>query len=206
MCLPRQAYSWRFNPYLLEDQAFKTHITTHISQFLETNDNGEVNDTILWETLKVHIRRQIISYEATLKKTKRGRLEEIEKELQTAEQVYRNLLLQSDHNTILKLKYEYNTILGDQIGNLLLKLKRKHFELGDKPQKLLARQLKGEQAKRAIHKIKSKSGEMLTYLKDINNRFREFYSEIYTSKSTATQEDFEQYFDSLHFPKLDTAF
>lgn len=47
---------------------------------------------------------------------------------------------------------------------------------------------------------------MLTDLKYINNRFREFYSEIYTSKSTATQEDFEQFFDSLHFPKLDTAF
>lgn len=81
----RQAYSWRFNPYLLEDQAFKTHITTHISLFIETNDNGEVNDATLWETLKAYIRGQIISYEATLKKTKRGRLEEIEKELQTAE-------------------------------------------------------------------------------------------------------------------------
>lgn len=69
-----------------------------------------------------------------------------------------------------------------------MKLKRRHFELGDKPQKLLARQLKGEQAKRAIYKIKSKSGKILTDLKDINECFKEFYSEIYTSKST--QEDF----------------
>lgn len=51
---------------------------------------------------------------------------------------------------------------------------------------------------------------MLTDLKDINYNFREFYSKIYTKiyqqKSTATQEDFEQFFDSLHFPRLDTAF
>lgn len=104
----------------------------------------------------------------------------------TAEQVYRNSLLQSDYNTILKLKYKYNTILEAQIGNLLLKLKQKHFELDDKPQKLFARQLNGEQTKRAIYKIKSKSGEMFTDLKDINNCFSEFYSEIYTSKSTGT--------------------
>ena len=74
LCSSRQAYSWRFNPYLLEDQDFKTHITMHISQILDTNDNGEVNDTTLWETLKVYIRGQIISYEATLKRTQRGRL------------------------------------------------------------------------------------------------------------------------------------
>jgi len=41
----------------------------HISQFLEISDNGEVNDSILWETLKVYNMGQIISYEATLKRT-----------------------------------------------------------------------------------------------------------------------------------------
>lgn len=154
----------------------------------------------------MYIRGQIISYAATLKRAKRGRLEEIEIEQQIAEQVYRNPLLQSDYNTILKLKYEYNSILGEQIGNMLLKFKRRHFELGDKPQNLVARQLKGEQTKWAIYKIKSKTGSMFTDLKDINERFKEFYTEIYTSKLTATQEDFDQFFDSLQFPKLDAAF
>lgn len=133
-------------------------------------------------------------------------MEKIKKELQVAEQVYRNSLLQSDYNTILKLKYEYDTILGAQIGNLLLKLKQNHLKLSDKPQKLLARQLKGEQTKQAIYKIKPKSGDMITNLKDINNCFKEFYFEIYTSKSTATQKDFDSFFNSLHFPKLDAAF
>lgn len=44
---PWQAYSWRFNPHLLKDQAFKTHITSQITQYLENNDNGEVKDTIV---------------------------------------------------------------------------------------------------------------------------------------------------------------
>lgn len=58
---------------------------------------------------------------------------------------------------------------------------------------------------KAIYKIKSKSGETLTDLKDINKCFEEFYSEIYTSTSTTTQEDLNQFFDSLLFPKLDVA-
>lgn len=37
-----------------------------------------------------------------------------------------------DSNNILKLKYEYNHILGESIDNLFLKLKQRHFELGVK--------------------------------------------------------------------------
>lgn len=83
-----------------------------------------------------YTRGQINSYKATLKRAKRGRLEVIEKELPAAEQAYRNSLLQSDSNNILKLKYEYNHILGESIDNLLLKLKQTHFELGVKPKKI----------------------------------------------------------------------
>ena len=49
------------------------------------------------------------------------------------------------YEEILKLKYEYNGIMCDQVNNLLLKLKQKHFEFRDEPGKLLARQLKGAQ-------------------------------------------------------------
>lgn len=84
LLFPRQAYSWRFNPSLLTDQTFKEYFTLHILQLLEINDNGEVNDSILWETLKVYIRGQIISYEATLKRNKQGRLDMIEKKLLAA--------------------------------------------------------------------------------------------------------------------------
>lgn len=81
LSLPRKTYSWRFNPSLLAGQDFNEYMKKHIAQFLETNDNGEVNDSILWETLKVYVRGLIISYEAKLKRAKRERLEMIEKEL-----------------------------------------------------------------------------------------------------------------------------
>lgn len=84
-------------------------------------------------------------------------------------------------------------------------MKQKHFEIGDKPDKLLARQLKGVQASRAIHSIKSKSGTLLTNPKDINTCFKDFYRELYTSNTTATQADLASFFDSLEMPKLSDA-
>lgn len=84
------------------------------------------------------------------------RLRDIEKMLPVLEEEYRSTLLQTDHNKILKLKYEYNTILNKHVSNILLKLKQKHFELGDKPEKLQASQLRGEQASQATLQVKEK--------------------------------------------------
>lgn len=66
----------------------------------------------------------------------------------------------------------------------------------------MARQLKGAQASHAIHKIKSKTGDLFTNHREINC-FKEFYSELYTAKSQATSADFVGFFDSLNLPKLD---
>lgn len=90
--------------------------------------------------------------------------------LETAYQISTSPL---EYNEIIvKFKYEYNCILGCQVNNSLLKLKQKQPELGDKPQKLLAQQLKSSQATGSIYRIKSYSGVFLPNPKDINNRFK----------------------------------
>lgn len=78
----------------------------------------------------------------------------------------------------LSLKYEYNKITSDQVNEMLLKIKQKHFEIGDKPDKLLAQQLRGSYASRSIHSIADKDGTILSNPKDINNRFMEFYADL----------------------------
>lgn len=123
--------------------------------FIELNDNGEVSDSTLWETLKLVLRGDIISYTSALKKKREKRLLEINTTLPVLERTYQVSKSPDDYKEIFKLKYEYNGIMSDQVDNLLLKLRQKHFELGDKPGKLLARQLKGAQASRAIHNMKS---------------------------------------------------
>ena len=144
-----------------------------MDEFLLINDNGSVNDSILWESCKAVLRGKIISYEASKKKERRKRLEEIEVLLSEAEKAYTSSFSTDDLYSIMKLKYEYNGILSDQVNKQILKLKQKQFELNDKPGKLLARQLRGVQANRSILKIKSSTGETLTHPQDINDYFRE---------------------------------
>ncbi len=160
-----------------------------------------MSDSTLWETLKVVMRGHIISYESNAKKEREKRLLEIQSVssyswigIPGIKIIWR---LQQDS----ELKYEYNCILGGQINNLFLRMRQRCFEMGDKPDKLLARQLKGAQASRSIHSIKSKDGTLLTNPKDINARFKAFYSELYTSSNETTHSDLMVFLDSLETPK-----
>lgn len=47
LALPKQSYCWRFNPLLLADQVFINYMMAWFKEFLETNDTGEVSDSIL---------------------------------------------------------------------------------------------------------------------------------------------------------------
>lgn len=154
-------FNWRFNPLLLSSSGFKEYMIKKLSDFLEINDNGEASDSTLWEALKCTMRGFISSLESSRKKAKLKRMKEIEQEITHIEETYNTSLLQSDYNKILKLKSEYYSVLGGEHSSLLLKT-IKHFVLSDKPQKLLSRQLKGELAKTAIHKIQSDDGQIFT--------------------------------------------
>ena len=55
---------------------------------------------------------------------------------------------------------------------------------------------------RTIHKVKSEQGTILTSLKDINNRFKDFYETLYSSKANAGPGDMEQFLDQINLPSL----
>lgn len=195
-------YSWRFNPTLLNEDRFKETFATRIAEFLTLNDKGDVSDSTLWEALKAVIRGQIIAFQAELKKQRRKRLAEIETELPVLEHQFKLTLSNLTLASIMKLKYEYNTLLSAQISSLLLKMKQKQFELSDKPSRLLARQLRGIQASRAIKTIKLKSGALTNKPTEINDVFREFYQELYSSQSSVDSSDITKFLRSLGLPKI----
>lgn len=88
---------------------------------------------------------------------------------------------------------------------MLLKIKQKQFELGDKPDRLLARQWRSIQVNRAIHQIRKKDGTLMTNLRDINERFKEFYEALYESQASTATTALFHFLQSLHLPKLDEA-
>lgn len=169
---------------MLTEKDFCEYLKSQIDLYFETNDVPETSSTILWEAFKAFLRGCVISYEAAKKKKNRKRIENFEKHIQQLDRENALSLSVNLHRKIMNLKYEYNQILSSKISTAFLYTKQKHFEFGDKPHKLLARQIRKMESDGTIHKLKTNNGEELTKPKDINDRFLQFYSKLYTSKYT----------------------
>lgn len=107
------------------------------------------------------------------------------------------------YNTICALKYKLNQILSSNNNRAFTFVRQKYFEFGDKPHKLLARQLKKLENSRMIYKIRSRNGNLVTSHKDINDNFRQFHESLYTSHSTAGPKDMQDFLDRCDLPVLD---
>lgn len=86
---------------------------------------------------------------------------------------------------------------------MLVQVKQRYFELGDKPYRLLCRQLRQSQASRVIHCIKSNVNvTLLTDPEKISECFADFYATVYQSQGKPDPEAMEAIFENLNLPKL----
>lgn len=81
-------------------------------------------------------------------------------------------------------------------------IKQSYFEFGDKPHTLLARQLRKRVCERAIHTIRSNSGSLVISHEEINNTFRHFYKDLYSSKCSAPREIMTNFLNHCKLPTL----
>lgn len=148
------------------------------------------------------MRGHIISFQSSLKK--RNKVKQLELEEEICQLDMENALRPSleKHTKISALKFKLNKI---RICRVFIFTKQRYFEFGDKPHKLLARQLRKLENDRTIHKIKSGSGDVPTYPKNINDRFRQFYETLYTSEVNSVGETIQTFLDKCDLPSLSHA-
>lgn len=194
--------SWRFNPQLITDVKFCEYIEPHIKLFFETNDNRDTSPTLLWDTFKAYLRGCIISFQSSRKKQNKAKQLELEEQIHQLDMENAQQPSAEKHTKISTLKYKLNELLSDRICRAFIFTKQKHFEFGDKPHKLLARQLRKIENDRTIHKIKSGAGNILTAPKEINETFKQFFKALYTSKLSAPPDTMQLFLDKCKLPSL----
>ena len=76
------------------------------------------------------------------------------------------------------------------------------YDSRDKAGKLLAQQAHQAQSSRLIPKIYSQMGETITDHLEINNTFKHFYSNLYSSECDNNCPQFNPFFNNLQFPSV----
>ena len=107
-------------------------------------------------------------------------------------------IIQTLYKKHLHYQTEFNLLNSNDAEMQLLKSRQRFFESGDKDGKLLAQQARAAAASRFIPSIKSSSGAT-TDQKLINERFSEFYSDLYASSHLNTSS--ASVLSTFEFPK-----
>ncbi len=194
---------WRFNTLLLSDTKFVKFISIEISEFLARNQTPGVSFCLIWESLKAYLRGQIISYSARARKKRLERLKKIENDILQLDGVLAYSSSPDLFRQRLVLQSEFNLLSTKHIENLLIKSRHKIYEHGEKIGKVLAHQLRQQNAERSILTINNDLGIKLTNPVEINQRFREYYSQLYTSESSKDESLFDSFFNKLNLPTID---
>lgn len=81
-------------------------------------------------------------------------------------------------------------------------IRQKEYEFGNKPGKLLAHQIKKEQADKTIKAIYLRENKITYHPKEINQTFFEFYNNLYKSQEGYSQEELDNYLNNIKLPEV----
>uniref|UniRef100_A0A3P9MD87 exodeoxyribonuclease III n=1 Tax=Oryzias latipes TaxID=8090 RepID=A0A3P9MD87_ORYLA len=117
--------TWRLNVGILNTEANIKDIKTDIKQYLEENDNGAVDPTVLWDTLKAVMRGKLIAKTTWLRKNRNKMYEEYSKKLKELEQQFIKRNTTEIYQEIQNIKKQINHILEEEIEKKLIYFKQR---------------------------------------------------------------------------------
>lgn len=121
---------WRFNTGLLNDHTFRNSMEKDLALYMQDNNNGEVNPSILWDAAKAVLRGKIIARTAALKKMKTQKLTGLQEKLRDLEQIH---ITNNDPSIIQQIRHtkqEIDQILGEEVEKKIRFMKQRYYEAG----------------------------------------------------------------------------
>lgn len=201
----RKETLWRLNTSFLKDGEFHNFVEKEIRDYTDYNNDTCTSPSIFWDALKAVLRGKLIMWSSMKKKERERRINDLTAELKSLEQKH----MQNNNNDLLEniaeIKQTLNRAYEDQIEKKTKFMKQNYYENGPKAKKLLAWRLRKQQADRFIHKVKNPQDDNIHYnLKDIQNSFAAFYTQLYTQPHPLDQEATNRFLSSLDLPSIGT--
>uniref|UniRef100_H3B758 Uncharacterized protein n=1 Tax=Latimeria chalumnae TaxID=7897 RepID=H3B758_LATCH len=200
----RGPYRWRLDPQLLTRGEFVGEIESAIQEFFHFNHPLVSPPDMIWEAFKVTIRGKIIALSSAYKKTFQQRMVGLEQELRGAEtELYKNNSAEN-RERVASLQHDLNVLSSSKAKRALFRTRSRFYARGDKAGKLLAWQLRREEADRHIPSIKLPDGTTSFIPGAINGAFQNYYSSLYTTQydGGSMRGSMLSFLDSVGIPEI----
>ena len=194
---------WRLNTGLLNDHTFRNSMEKDLALYMQDNNNGEVDPSILWGAAKAVLGGEIIARTAALKKMITQKLTGLQEKLRDLEQIHITNKDPSIIQQIRHTKQEIDKILGEEVEKKIRYMKQRYYEAGPRAAKLLAWRLKKQQAENTIHKIRDPStNKIANNLDGIQKAFERYYKSVNSQSEQVNNHSVAEFLSSLDLPTL----
>uniref|UniRef100_A0A3B3I1X3 Reverse transcriptase domain-containing protein n=1 Tax=Oryzias latipes TaxID=8090 RepID=A0A3B3I1X3_ORYLA len=193
--------TWRLNVGILNNETIIKDIKADIKQYMDDNDNGAVDPTVLWDALKAVIRGKLIAKTAWLRKKRIQKYEEYSVKLKELEQQLINKNTTEIYQQIQNIKKQINHILEDEIEKKMIYFKQSYQEVGPKSTKLLAKRIKKQQTLNTIYEILDpETNKVTNNPEEIERIFTNYYKKLYSQPPSACEQDKRSFLENMDLP------
>uniref|UniRef100_H2ZU39 Endonuclease/exonuclease/phosphatase domain-containing protein n=1 Tax=Latimeria chalumnae TaxID=7897 RepID=H2ZU39_LATCH len=178
----RGPYRWRLDPQLLNKEESVREIESAIKEFFRFNHPLVSTPDMIWEAFKAIIQGKIIALSSAYKKSYRQHTVTLELDLRRAETELYKSNSAENRERVASLQHELNVLSTSKAERALLRIRSRFYARGDKAGKLLAWQLRREEADRHVPSINLEHGTTSSTPETINRAFQNYYTSLYSTQ------------------------
>ena len=202
---PRGPGLWKFNNSLLNDEEYVNKIReTYAYTCVYYSDS--VSKRLFWEMLKMEIRAATISFSKSKAKSTYRREMEIRRQLDVLDDIICNNFYSSEIDLVLKefdnLKTELQFIYDKKGMAAIFRSKCRWIEMGERPTKDFFNVEKRNYIKKTITELRMEDETVIKKETQILDAIENYFSNLYLSTDSTTQEDYDEYIQDLSLPRL----
>ena len=178
---------WKFNASLLTDKEYIDKVKTCIRDTIENHKYLiNIDDQLLWETVKLQIRGLTIQYASYLKKRKQKEENELMEKIQHLQELFDTKPSDSIFRSLNESKLNLEKIIAHKTQGAVIRAKARWYEHAEKSSKYFMNLENRHYKNKTITKLKNKNGNFITVNQEILKEANKFYSNLYTSKLSDT--------------------
>lgn len=192
---------WRPSGSWIADPEIQEAMPAALCNFwLDNADSGDPG--VLWDAFKAWLRGEFITQIARGKRQSVQSLRQKEELAGVREAEFVRTPGQNNYILWQDALRDLSLLRIDLTKKSMLDGAQRVFEFGNKNGRLLAWLARGQHAVTHIGRLKGSDGRPLTRQADIDERFLEFYRDLYSSRVSYTKSDLLRYLDCIQLPAL----
>ncbi|CAH2220953.1 Hypothetical predicted protein [Pelobates cultripes] len=152
--------TWRINESLLLDTPIRTQIAEHLNQYFAENTTEDMSNITLWEAHKSVLRGHLIRIASRKKRENQQAMADLTAQIANLETLHKRSQMETHYRELLTARRQLTELIDRKHHRAIQRSKAFYYLHANKGGKMLARLIRGQQARAQVQAIRTSNGHL----------------------------------------------